>query len=79
MHRIGRAGRFGTKGAALTVLSNEKELYRFKLLVRRENLNIRKIDINDDFPHDLPLNMDYFDQQRKFAVKILFKFFLLIK
>lgn len=69
MHRIGRAGRFGAKGAALTVLSKEKELYRFKLLVRRENLNIRSLDLNEDFPNDLPLNTIYFDLQAcKFTV-----------
>lgn len=78
LHRIGRAGRYGTKGAAITILANEKCLYYFKLLVRRENLDIRLLNLSEIFPYDLPSNTEYFDkQQRKFIVNFLFKNFLI--
>ena len=66
IHRVGRAGRFGDKGAAFTLLSDKDDVQKIKIIARRCNLeNMMMIDnvatlstnfISEDFC-DLQLRM----------------------
>lgn len=73
LHRIGRAGRFGTRGASFTILSNPIEVHRFGLMARAANFNVKMVDFRDGFPSDLVINAEYFfNFAKEFTVCFLF-------
>jgi superfamily II DNA/RNA helicase len=53
MHRVGRAGRYGGRGVAITMLGNTKEAVKLGKLMRTKSLDIRTLDVSKDFPYNL--------------------------
>lgn len=53
MHRVGRAGRYGGRGVAITMLGNTKEAVKLSKLMRNKALDIRTLDVCKDFPYNL--------------------------
>ncbi|KJH49494.1 DEAD/DEAH box helicase [Dictyocaulus viviparus] len=68
LHRIGRAARFGMLwkyssggyGAAVTILSDSREISRFKAIAREGGINVRNLDL-EVLPPDLTVNQSFFD------------------
>ncbi|XP_025421483.1 probable ATP-dependent RNA helicase ddx20 [Sipha flava] len=61
LHRIGRAGRFGNKGNAFTILDDDKELKSFKKIINSiENVKIKMLPITIEKPI-----LDYTDNELK--------------
>ncbi|MCP9265754.1 putative ATP-dependent RNA helicase DDX20 [Dirofilaria immitis] len=53
LHRIGRAGRFGTQGAAFTILNSDKELKLFSDFAVEGKLRIKLLQAREDWPTNL--------------------------
>jgi superfamily II DNA/RNA helicase len=60
LHRAGRAGRFGTYGATVTVLPSLNQYQRLVNLVSEGGLRIRRLPLLA-MPNDLIQNQDFFD------------------
>lgn len=60
MHRVGRAGRYGGRGAAITMLGNTKEAAKMCELMQLKALDIRVLDVCQNFPYDLVESNDDF-------------------
>ncbi|KAI6175372.1 hypothetical protein M3Y97_00681900 [Aphelenchoides bicaudatus] len=60
MHRVGRAGRFGGRGIAITMLGNTKEAAKFRNLMKNKTLDIRTLDVCENFPYNLIENGEEF-------------------
>lgn len=59
LHRIGRCGRFGTRGIAITLISDQADMRKFETLMEHINYNKAKID---NFPSPSPtLDADVWD------------------
>ncbi|XP_059053820.1 probable ATP-dependent RNA helicase DDX20 [Achroia grisella] len=58
LHRIGRAGRFGSYGMSITILSEGKEEEKFKkmLIIMRDTLNLRDFWSNDEIDFNANLH-----------------------
>ncbi|KAI1725138.1 DEAD/DEAH box helicase domain-containing protein [Ditylenchus destructor] len=69
LHRIGRAGRFGTKGTAITILSSPKEHHRFKIFSAKGDLRVKTLDLRVPIPTDLILNRTFFESSKDFQTK----------
>ncbi|CAH1783028.1 unnamed protein product [Owenia fusiformis] len=59
LHRIGRAGRFGTYGAAVTYASKGNELEQLQAIERKCNTTMRQLP--DPIPNDLVKSLGYID------------------
>ena len=70
IHRVGRAGRFGDKGAAFTLCSNKEEFQKVRSIARRCNLdNIMLVDDSVKLPSTLIA-----DETSEFEAQLTTKF-----
>lgn len=56
LHRMGRAGRYGSKGNCITICNDSKELLEFKhilAVIGGSELSVDVLPCGDDFPKDL--------------------------
>jgi superfamily II DNA/RNA helicase len=68
MHRVGRAGRYGGKGIAITVLGNNEEAEKLLKTTKVKALDIRVLDVCKDFPYDLIGDNDFHANSLPFVV-----------
>lgn len=64
LHRIGRAGRFGSYGVAVTLLSEGQEENKFKTMLEeiKGSINLKEFWDDETFVADVNLNMTNFTQ-----------------
>ncbi|VDK62769.1 unnamed protein product [Onchocerca ochengi] len=66
LHRIGRAGRFGTHGAAFTILNSDKELKLFSDFTVEGKLRAKLLRIREDWPSNLIYDDEFFSSSEDF-------------
>ncbi|KAM3725732.1 putative ATP-dependent RNA helicase [Dirofilaria immitis] len=66
LHRIGRAGRFGTQGAAFTILNSDKELKLFSDFAVEGKLRIKLLQAREDWPTNLIYDDEFFRSSEDF-------------
>uniref|UniRef100_A0A915PR77 RNA helicase n=1 Tax=Setaria digitata TaxID=48799 RepID=A0A915PR77_9BILA len=66
LHRIGRAGRFGTQGAAFTIISSDKELKLFSDFATEGKLRTKVLRMGQDWPSNLVYNDGFFNSSEDF-------------
>lgn len=52
LHRIGRAGRYGSEGTAITLVSEKEETAQFEEMIESYNLRIKQFDSKTSKPID---------------------------
>jgi superfamily II DNA/RNA helicase len=68
MHRVGRAGRYGGKGIAITTLGNTKEAERMCDLMHAKKLDVRTLDVCGEFPFNLIEDHEFHSNSLHFEV-----------
>ncbi|CAG9532437.1 unnamed protein product [Cercopithifilaria johnstoni] len=66
LHRIGRAGRFGTQGAAFTILSSGKELKIFSDFAVEGKLRTKLLRAGENWPSNLIYDDGFFSRSEDF-------------
>ncbi|VDK57378.1 unnamed protein product [Anisakis simplex] len=66
LHRIGRAGRFGGYGIAITLLTCGKEVKRFMNLMETAHLKVKLLHLTQQYPRDLCNNQTFYDSSSFF-------------
>ncbi|VDO24343.1 unnamed protein product [Onchocerca flexuosa] len=66
LHRIGRAGRFGTHGAAFTILNSDKELKLFSDFAVEGKLRVKLLQVREDWPSNLIYDDEFFSNSEDF-------------
>ncbi|VDK76947.1 unnamed protein product [Litomosoides sigmodontis] len=66
LHRIGRAGRFGTQGAAFTIIGNDKESKLFSDLVVEGKLRTKLLRAEENLPSNLIYDDEFFSRSEDF-------------
>ncbi|KAG6444842.1 hypothetical protein O3G_MSEX003546 [Manduca sexta] len=70
LHRIGRAGRYGSFGTAITILCEGKEVTTFKELFYSVNLslNLRDLWTNNEFSKGIQDSLDTMDMDKSYFI-----------
>ncbi|VIO87245.1 Uncharacterized protein BM_BM5608 [Brugia malayi] len=66
LHRIGRAGRFGTQGAAFTIINSDKELKLFSDFVVEGKLRTKLLRAREEWPSNLIYDDGFFNSSEDF-------------
>ncbi|VDO23096.1 unnamed protein product [Brugia timori] len=66
LHRIGRAGRFGTQGAAFTIINSDKELKLFSDFVVEGKLRTKLLRAREEWPSSLIYDDGFFNSSEDF-------------
>ncbi|EJD76077.1 DEAD/DEAH box helicase [Loa loa] len=66
LHRIGRAGRFGTQGAAFTIISSDQELKLFSDFVVEGKLRTKLLRARENWPSNLIYDDLFFSRSEDF-------------
>ncbi|VBB32058.1 unnamed protein product, partial [Acanthocheilonema viteae] len=67
LHRIGRAGRFGTQGAAFTIINSDKELKLFSDFAVEGKLRIKLLRARNNWPSSLIYDDEFFNRSEDFC------------
>jgi superfamily II DNA/RNA helicase len=62
MHRVGRSGRYGGQGVAITMLGQCEEAEKMLNLLHAKSLEVKVLDVEKDFPFNLISNKEFHSQ-----------------
>jgi ATP-dependent RNA helicase DDX20 len=68
MHRVGRAGRYGGIGVAISILGNSEEADKLFRVMQKKSLDIRLLDLHKEFPYNLVEDTEFHARSVRFNV-----------